>query len=71
MLRLSFEKHQYCIYYLGLIMLQRCSYFVFQAVAFMLADMAIGVESARLCYQKAAWMADQVNSDDVIIDENY
>lgn len=30
-----------------------------QAVAFMLADMAIGVESARLCYQKAAWMADQ------------
>lgn len=31
-----------------------------QAVAFMLADMAIGVESARLCYQKSAWMADQV-----------
>jgi acyl-CoA dehydrogenase len=30
-----------------------------QAVQFMLADMAIGVESARLCYQKAAWMADQ------------
>lgn len=29
-----------------------------QAVAFMLADMAIGVESARLCYQKAAWQAD-------------
>ena len=27
----------------------------------MLADMAIGVESARLCYMKAAWMADQVN----------
>lgn len=30
-----------------------------QAVAFMLADMAIGVESARLCYQKAAWQADK------------
>lgn len=30
-----------------------------QAVAFMLADMAIGIESSRLCYQKAAWMADQ------------
>ncbi len=29
-----------------------------QAVAFMLADMAIGVESARLCYLKAAWQAD-------------
>ena len=26
----------------------------------MLADMAIGVESSRLCYMKAAWMADQV-----------
>ncbi len=32
----------------------------------MLADMAIGVESARLCYQKAAWMADQVNTADAI-----
>lgn len=30
-----------------------------QAVAFMLADMAIGVEASRLCYQKSAWMADQ------------
>jgi len=30
-----------------------------QAVAFMLADMAIGTEAARLCYQKSAWMADQ------------
>ena len=30
-----------------------------QAVAFMLADMAIGIESARLCYEKSAWMADQ------------
>lgn len=29
-----------------------------QAVSFMLADMAIGIESARLCVQKAAWMAD-------------
>ena len=26
-----------------------------QAVAFLLADMAIGVESARLCYMRAAW----------------
>ena len=24
----------------------------------MLADMAIGIESARLCYQKAAWQID-------------
>merc|ERR1719413_306501 len=30
-----------------------------QAVAFMLADMAIGTEAARLAYQKSAWMADQ------------
>jgi len=30
-----------------------------QAVAFMLADMAIGIESARLCYQKAAWQIDR------------
>merc|ERR1719367_459726 len=29
-----------------------------QAVSFMLADMAIGIESARLCYEKAAWQAD-------------
>merc|ERR1712141_957205 len=29
-----------------------------QAVSFMLADMAIGVESSRLCYMKSAWMAD-------------
>jgi len=29
-----------------------------QAVAFMLADMSIGVEAARLCYQKSAWQAD-------------
>ena len=26
----------------------------------MLADMSIGVEAARLCYQKAAWQADMV-----------
>ena len=32
-----------------------------QAVNFMLADMAIGVESSRLCYLKAAWQADQVS----------
>ncbi|XP_076248998.1 medium-chain acyl-CoA dehydrogenase [Calliopsis andreniformis] len=30
-----------------------------QAVAFMLADMQIGVETARLAYIKAAWAADQ------------
>ncbi|CAG9824605.1 unnamed protein product [Phaedon cochleariae] len=30
-----------------------------QAVAFMLADMAIGVETARLAYLKAAWQYDQ------------
>jgi len=29
-----------------------------QAVNFMLADMAIGIESSRLCYMKAAWQAD-------------
>ena len=29
-----------------------------QAVSFMLADMAIGVESSRLCYMKSAWQAD-------------
>merc|ERR1712168_1504127 len=29
-----------------------------QAVSFMLADMAIGTEAARLCYLKAAWQAD-------------
>merc|ERR1712141_286750 len=29
-----------------------------QAVNFMLADMAIGIESSRLCYMKSAWMAD-------------
>ena len=32
-----------------------------QAVAFMLADMAIGVETARLAWMKAAWMADHGN----------
>ena len=25
----------------------------------MIAEMAIGIESARLCYQKAAWMIDR------------
>lgn len=29
-----------------------------QAVSFMLADMAIGVETARLAWQKSAWMVD-------------
>lgn len=29
-----------------------------QAVAFMLAEMAIGIEASRLCYQKAAWQID-------------
>jgi len=29
-----------------------------QAVAFMLSDMAIGTEAARLCYMKSAWQAD-------------
>jgi len=29
-----------------------------QAVAFMLADMAIGTEAARLAYQKSAWQSD-------------
>ena len=29
-----------------------------QAVAFMLADMAIGTEAARLAYQKSSWQAD-------------
>jgi hypothetical protein len=29
-----------------------------QAVAFMLADMAVGIETARLAYQKAAWQVD-------------
>ena len=33
-----------------------------QAVSFMLADMAIGIESARLCYEKSAWQADNVSS---------
>lgn len=30
-----------------------------QAVAFMLADMAIGVETARLSWMKSAWIIDQ------------
>lgn len=30
-----------------------------QAVAFMLADMAIGIEAARLCYLKSAWQIDR------------
>ena len=31
----------------------------FQAIQFMLADMAIGVETSRLAYQRAAWEYDQ------------
>src|SRR5882757_615087 len=30
-----------------------------QAIQFLLADMAIGIESARLAYQRAAWESDQ------------
>ena len=30
-----------------------------QAVAFMLADMAIGVETSRLAWMRSAWEADQ------------
>ncbi|KAI3385049.1 hypothetical protein SNEBB_005697 [Seison nebaliae] len=30
----------------------------YQSVSFMLADMAIGIESSRLCTHKAAWMID-------------
>lgn len=33
--------------------------FQHQAVAFMLADMAIGVETARLATRRAAWEVDQ------------
>lgn len=29
-----------------------------QAVAFILADMSIGVETARLAWQRSAWMVD-------------
>lgn len=32
-----------------------------QAVAFILADMAMGVETSRLAWQKAAWMVDHGN----------
>lgn len=34
-------------------------YVKYQAVAFMLAEMAIGIESSRLCTYRAAWEADQ------------
>lgn len=36
--------------------------FQHQAVSFMLADMAIGVETARLATYRAAWEVDQVSS---------
>lgn len=32
---------------------------LFQAVAFMLADMAIGVETSRMAWQRSAWEVDQ------------
>lgn len=37
-----------------------------QAVAFMLADMAIGVETARLAWQKAAWMVDHGQKNTIL-----
>ncbi|CAH0716396.1 unnamed protein product, partial [Brenthis ino] len=37
-----------------------------QAVAFMLADMAIGVETARLAWQKSAWMVDHGQKNTVM-----
>merc|ERR1712029_1221763 len=37
-----------------------------QAVSFMLADMAIGIESSRLCYMKAGWQADNVRNQKYI-----
>lgn len=44
-----------------------------QAIAFMLADMAIGVETSRLLWQKAAWVADmgQRNSYEAAIAKCY
>lgn len=33
-----------------------------QAVAFMLADMAIGIETSRLAWMRSAWLADQPGS---------
>ena len=33
-----------------------------KAVNFILADMAIGIESSRLCYMKSAWQADNVSN---------
>lgn len=32
-----------------------------QGVAFMLADMAVGVETSRLAWQRAAWQVDHGN----------
>lgn len=37
-----------------------------QAVSFMLADMAIGVETARLAWQKSAWMVDHGQKNTVM-----
>ena len=35
-----------------------CIVFQHQAISFMLADMAIGIETSRLATQKAAWEVD-------------
>ena len=37
-----------------------------QAVQFLLADMAIGVEIARLIVQRVAWEIDQVNAINIV-----
>ena len=42
-----------------------------QAVNFMLADMAIGIESSRLCYMKSAWQADNVSKGHFFSDSNW
>ena len=34
-------------------------FFQHQAVSFMLADMAMNIEAARLCVQRSAWEIDQ------------
>ena len=41
---------------------QFCFDFQHQTVNFMLADMAIGIETARLATRRAAWEVDQVCS---------
>lgn len=34
-------------------------YYAWQAVSFMLADMAIGIETSRLAWMRAAWETDR------------